>query len=77
MSKLIAVSDDVYSTLYKMKGSGDSFSKVIVKTITAYQSRKKDISDLAGVLKDKDVSTWLKEVEEGRKRSFKRKMTKL
>ena len=77
MSRLIAVSNGVYDSLQKIKSKGESFSEVIIKMMGVYKGKKREIGELAGILKDKDVSEWLTEVEEGRKRSFKRKIGQL
>ncbi len=54
----------------------ESFSKLLTEMLEAYK-KSIDISKFAGVLKDKDVSSWLNDVKEGRKRSFKRNLPRL
>jgi predicted CopG family antitoxin len=51
MSKLIAVSDEVYATLSKYKTSGKSFTDVIKQFITKKEEQS-DISRFAGIMKD-------------------------
>ena len=70
MSKVIVVSDIVYSELQKMK-KDTSFSKMIEALIQGTRSRG-DIGQLErffGVLSKKDAAAWKKEVSQGR-RSF-------
>lgn len=74
MSKVIVVSDDVYTELQRMK-KDSSFSKIIEYLIQG-KNRRGDIAELKkffGVLNKKDAKLWLKEVEEGRKNAVGRK----
>ena len=52
MAKLIAVSNEAYNELLKRKGSGRSFSDVILLMIKAKQKGQGDIMRFAGILKD-------------------------
>jgi predicted CopG family antitoxin len=73
MSKVIAVSDTVYSELQKMK-NGYSFSKMI-ESLIQNKKRKGDISELEqffGILNKKDAKEWLNEVNAGRKNARSR-----
>jgi predicted CopG family antitoxin len=73
MSKVIAVSDTVYSELQKMK-NGYSFSKMI-ESLIQNKKRKGDISKLEqffGVLSKEDAKEWLNEVNAGRKNARSR-----
>lgn len=71
MSKLIAVTDEIYSQLSKMKGKR-SFSEELRELIEKEQ-RRKDISALFGSLKGVDTKQWEKEIEEGRKKWYKKR----
>ena len=75
-TKLISVTDTVYNELSKAKGKKLSFSKILLKMLDVYKNSS-DINKFAGILKDKDVNSWLKEVEYGRKKGFKRHITNL
>ncbi|MDE1850737.1 MAG: hypothetical protein KGH54_03015 [Candidatus Micrarchaeota archaeon] len=71
MSKLIVVSDMVYQELEKAKGKNLSFSKIIAILIESYK-KSSDTRKYAGSLKNVKVDAWIKEVEEGRRKGFKR-----
>lgn len=47
MAKLIAVSEEAYSRLSKLKGKDKSFTKIIIELT---EEKKTDISDLFGAL---------------------------
>jgi predicted CopG family antitoxin len=47
MAKLIAVSEEAYSRLSKLKGKDKSFTKIIIELT---DEKKTDISDLFGAL---------------------------
>lgn len=70
MAKVIAISDSLYEELSKAKGK-DSFSKLLGVMLDAYR-KSSDIRVFAGALKGKDVSAWLKGIEQGRKTGFRR-----
>jgi len=68
MSKVIVISDTVYSELRKMK-KDTSFSKMIEALIQS-NDKKGDIGQLErffGVLSMKDAASWKKEVNRGRR----------
>jgi predicted CopG family antitoxin len=75
MSKLITVPDVLYDELSKAKGD-EPFSKLLEEMLEVYR-KSIDIRQFAGVLKDRDVKPWLKDVENGRKRGFKRHIKNL
>ncbi|MCL4380657.1 MAG: antitoxin VapB family protein [Candidatus Marsarchaeota archaeon] len=74
MAKLISVTDAVYNELSKAKGKKLSFSQILLKMFNVYKNSS-DINKFAGILKDKNVASWLNEVEYGRKKGFKRHTT--
>ena len=76
MAKLISVTDNIYNELSKAKGKKLSFSKIISRMLDAYKNSA-DISRFAGILKDKDVSGWLEDAKQGRKKGFKRAIASL
>ncbi|MHA1930204.1 MAG: antitoxin VapB family protein [Candidatus Thorarchaeota archaeon] len=66
-SRTISVSDEAYTRLKALKKRGDSFSDVINRL-----TDKKRLSDLAGVLNEKEVKKVEAEIASIRKRSKKR-----
>lgn len=71
MAKQIAVSDEVYEMLLKVKGT-DSFSEAIK---TAFEKKdKKDIMDFFGILKNKgkQLDELKKQISEERERNYGR-----
>ena len=74
VSKLIAVTDDVYNQLSKMKG-GRSFSEVL-KALMAEEKKRKSIEPLFGVLKGENVDEWKAQIEKDRKSWYKRRKIK-
>lgn len=61
----------VYKELEKAKGKNLSFSKIIAVILESYK-KSSDTRRFAGALKNVKVDAWLREVEEGRKKGFKR-----
>ncbi|MGI0141177.1 MAG: antitoxin VapB family protein [Candidatus Micrarchaeales archaeon] len=69
MSKLIAVSDETYANLSKLKGKKKSFTEVINELL----GRKSgNIEQFFGAWKDKDVETMKKEIQERRRMNMGR-----
>ena len=67
MAKLIAVSEEAYSRLSKLKGKDKSFTKIIIELT---DEKKTDISDLFGALnmspeKVKAIKETIKEERKG------------
>jgi predicted CopG family antitoxin len=67
MAKLIAVSEEAYSRLSKLKGKDRSFTKIIIELT---EEKKTDISDLFGALnmspdKVKAIKETIKEERKG------------
>ncbi len=68
MSKLISVSDEVYMTLSKYKGTNKSFSVVIKEFIENKGRDKGDIMRFAGILKhDKDLEQFKSRIQKDRR----------
>ena len=66
VTKLIALSDDAYAVLARMKHGGESFSKLVMRLFG--RKKKKDIMEFAGIWKDrKDFDEAFKEVARDRK----------
>ena len=68
MSRVIVVSDTVYSELQKMKKDA-SFSKMIESLIQG-SGKKGDIGQLErffGILSKEDANAWKKEINQGRR----------
>ena len=70
MSKLIAVSDEVYEMLLRIK-KGRSFTEVIKSTL---EENKADISESFGIWKmnDAEAEDFKKRIKENRKNFFKK-----
>ena len=69
MSKLIAVSDQTYADLLKLKGKKKSFTEVINELL----GRKTgNIEQFFGAWKDRDVSIIKKRIQERRKANMQR-----
>ncbi|MBI2076050.1 MAG: antitoxin VapB family protein [Candidatus Aenigmarchaeota archaeon] len=67
MTRVISLSDEAYDALKKMKGEGESFSKVVVKLTEKEKNR--GIMAFAGVWKDKpEMEKIMKKIIKGRKK---------
>ncbi|MDE1856110.1 MAG: antitoxin VapB family protein [Candidatus Micrarchaeota archaeon] len=72
MSKLIAIADETYANLTRLKGKNKSFTEVINELL----GRKSgNIEQFFGALKDKDVRPFLKELEEKRRKNVHRNLS--
>jgi predicted CopG family antitoxin len=71
MAKLIAVSEEAYSRLSKLKGKDKSFTKIIIELT---EEKKTDISDLFGALNmsPERVKALKETIKEERKGMFAR-----
>ncbi len=71
MAKLIAVSEEAYSRLSKLKGKDKSFTKIIIELT---DKKKTDISDLFGALNmsPEKVKALKETIREERKGMFAR-----
>lgn len=71
MAKLIAVSEEAYSRLSKLKGKDKSFTKIIIELT---EEKKTDISDLFGALNmsPEKVKALKETIKEERKGMFAR-----
>ena len=66
MTKLVSLTDEAYAVLSRMKHSGESFSKLVMRV---FGRKRKDIMDFAGVWEGrKDLEEAFKEVAEERKK---------
>jgi len=73
MTKVISLSDEAYAELKRLKGEGESFSKVVIKLVK--KDRKEGIMEFAGVWKNKpDAKKIFKEVIKDRKKFKLREM---
>ena len=66
MTRQIAISEEAYERLSKLKENKKSFTKVILELT---DKKKSDISDLFGILKISDARAkeWKREIAESRK----------
>lgn len=74
MAKQIAVSDEVYELLSKMKNENQSFSEVI-KAMAAKKRKKQNVMKCFGILKnDKDLVKVEKMIADDRRRNMGRQL---
>mgnify|MGYP001568746160 FL=1 len=67
MTKVISLSDEAYNELKKLKGEGESFSKVVIKL--AKSSKKDGIMAFAGAWKGKpEMNKIFKKILKDRKK---------
>ncbi len=71
MTKLVSLSNEAYSTLYKMKAKDMSFSQIILKLVTISRP-KRNFLKFAGMLKSqsKDLEQFKKQLNTDRQRNI-------
>jgi predicted CopG family antitoxin len=70
MTKMVSLSEEAYETLSKMKDSGTSFSKLILKLV-AESKQKRDFLRFAGSLKSEsaELDQFKKQIQKDRNRN--------
>ena len=73
MTRQVALSEEAYNTLSKMKGRNTSFSEIILKLVGTVR-QKRNFLKLAGTLKSQsaDLERFKKQIEADRLRNTER-----